>query len=70
LRSDIGKHRGVTTVIGAKQLDLERDGMGKGAWNTSESKLTEVSSDEERENSRQEAWSNGIRKTTVTQIAM
>lgn len=74
LRSDIGKNRGVTTVIeSAKEMDgferdVERDGTGKGAWNNSASKLTEVSSDED--DSR--AWRNegGIRKTTVsTQVA-
>ena len=68
LRSDIGKSRGVTTVIGsASDGDLERDG-GRSAWNNSESKLAEVSSDEE--DARQQAWVNGIRKTTVsTQVA-
>ena len=47
LRCDIGKNRGVTTVIlqgSANDLDLER---GKGAWKNSESRLTGVSSDEE-----------------------
>lgn len=69
LRSDIGKDRGVTTVIahGSARdldLDLERDG-GKGQWNNSVSKLTEVSSDEE-----ERSWRKGIRKTTVsTQVA-
>ena len=47
LRCDIGKNRGVTTLIlhgSGNDLDLER---GNGAWKNSESKLTEVSSDEE-----------------------
>jgi hypothetical protein len=76
LRSDIGRDRGVTTVIGrgnGSQPDLEGGiGMSKGAWNNSVSKLTEVSSDEERERDdarRREEW-KGIRKTTVsTQVA-
>lgn len=70
LRSDIGKNRGVTTVIGGAESDIE-SGMGQGRWNNSVSKLTEVSSDEERDDGkqRQEAW-RGIRTTTVsTQIA-
>jgi hypothetical protein len=70
LRSDIGKNRGVTTVIGsANDMDLERDGgIAKGGWNNSESKLTELSSDEE--DTRQQAWRNGIRETTIsTQVA-
>lgn len=71
LRSDIGKNRGVTTVIGsANEMDLERDGSGKGQWNNSVSKLTEVSSDDERDHEERQAWKNGIRKTTViTEVA-
>ena len=69
LRSDIGKDRGVTTVIAhgsAPDLDLELGGDGgKGQWNNSASKLAEVSSDEE-----EQTWRKGIRKTTVsTQVA-
>jgi hypothetical protein len=74
LRSDIGKNRGVTTVIASSKemddfdRDVERGVAGKGAWNNSETKLTEESSTEEDS----QTWRNGggIRKTTVsTQIA-
>jgi hypothetical protein len=78
LRSDIGKNRGVTTVVEAG-VDVER-GDGKGvmrsiserrgsgghltsaptAWNDSESRLTEASSEDS------ESWGAGIRKTTVS----
>ncbi|KAE9363787.1 hypothetical protein N431DRAFT_422815 [Stipitochalara longipes BDJ] len=78
LRSDIGKDRGVTTLVQAG-ADVER-GEGKGvmrsisgrreavghltgapsAWNNSESKLTDVSSEDAQ------SWGEGIRKTTVS----
>lgn len=84
LRSDIGKHTGVTTTIESdmeRERDLERGEKGEnhmpkmpiqgssrkqsfgktrqGEW-TDESKLTDMSSDDERPNN----WA-GIRKTTV-----
>lgn len=81
LRNDIGKNNGVTTYIGAdsdaergpsrspsgrnkirKEGPLSNNPSG---WNNSESKLTEVSSEDEP------SWGSGIRKTTVsTQIAL
>ena len=66
LKSDIGRDRVVTTVVGGADSDDLESGMGKGRWNNSDSKLTEMSSDEEPE---QRSW-RGIRKTTVsTQVA-
>jgi hypothetical protein len=77
LRNDIGKNRGVTTLVEAG-IDLERGakrpGMGSlrgrresvdhlagtEEWNQSESKLTEVSSEDGQ------SWGSGIRKTTVS----
>ncbi|KAH8794944.1 hypothetical protein BGZ57DRAFT_329909 [Hyaloscypha finlandica] len=78
LRSDIGKNRGVTTLV-ETGLDGER-GERKGVtrsssgrsgsvapltstqhgWGDSESKLTEVSSEDVQ------SWESGIRKTTVS----
>jgi hypothetical protein len=72
LRSDIGKDAGGTTVIGGADLDLEsRAGMGKGMWSNSASKLTEISSDEDRDDGSEHAgWNGGITKITVsTQVA-
>lgn len=48
------------------------EGMSKGGWNNSVSRLTEISSDEEKERPggkpKQDAWR--VRKTTVsTQVA-
>ncbi|KAG0647006.1 hypothetical protein D0Z07_6147 [Hyphodiscus hymeniophilus] len=66
MRSDIGADRGVTTVIGGAEMDLE-NGMGKGRWNDSASKLTGASSDEEREDRKQQTpWRSGIMKTTTS----
>jgi len=77
LRNDIGKNRGVTTVIesGDGATDLEK-GVGSkesrghlrraSEWSNSESKLTSDRSSGEGEES---SW-KGIRKTTVsTQVA-
>ena len=45
--------------------------MGNGRWNNSFSRLTGISSDEEREYGKQpQLWEGGITKTTVsTQVA-
>ncbi|KAB5586200.1 hypothetical protein GE09DRAFT_1210775 [Coniochaeta sp. 2T2.1] len=78
LRSDIGRERGVTTLVESGG-NMER-GEGKGVsrsmsgrrdsvgpltsgqnWNTSESKLSDISSEDGL------SWPTGIRKTTVTQ---
>jgi len=77
LRSDIGKSRGVTTLVEAGG-DVE-SGEGKGVkrsrsgrresvgpltggqnWNNSETKLTDISSEDGQ------SWPTGIRKTTVS----
>jgi len=80
LRSDIGKKNGVTTFIESGNLERgdEKHATGsrsrKGSvgplasapsgWNNSESKLTDISSEDEP------SWESGIRKTTVsTQVA-
>jgi hypothetical protein len=81
LRTDIGKNNGVTTYIGADtdvERGPSRSPSGRSknrnagplsnnhsGWNNSESKLTEVSSEDEP------SWESGIRKTTVsTQTAL
>ena len=81
LRNDIAKNNGVTTFIGADadvERGPSRSPSGRSknrnagllcnnpsGWNNSESKLTEVSSEDEP------SWERGIRKTTVsTQIAL
>jgi hypothetical protein len=72
LRSDVGKHVGVTTVIDGKSNysneSPKSSDMGviitEGArdWNESQSKLTEGNSEEFGSKS---AWARGIQKTTV-----
>lgn len=50
--------------MGRKSQDLNSDAVGRGKWNNSVSRLTEVSDDEGRER-EQSSWM-GIRKTTVS----
>jgi hypothetical protein len=73
LRSDVGMHVGVTTIIDGKS-DKQPNDSGKSSevgviitegtkdWNESQSKLTEGNSEEFGSNS---AWARGIKKTTV-----
>jgi hypothetical protein len=74
LRGDIGKSRGVTTVIESDiDKDLERssieiDGhraLGEGMWSNSASRLADVGGKEDGERT-QTNWKRGIRKTTVS----
>lgn len=73
LRSDVGKHIGVTTIIDGKSRKQPNDSRmssevgvsiteGTKDWNESQSKLTEGNSEEYGSNS---AWPRGIKKTTV-----
>ncbi|PMD23437.1 hypothetical protein NA56DRAFT_701730 [Hyaloscypha hepaticicola] len=79
LRSDIGKSRGVTTLVEAggdvemgegkvrRSMSERRESVGpltsgQNGWNNSETKLTDISSEDGQ------SWPmGGIRKTTVTQ---
>ena len=73
LRSDVGKNAGVTTVIDSrpkphghndddKSYGVEVNSLeAQRNWNTSQSKLTETSSEEFGARD----WSHGIKKTTV-----
>jgi hypothetical protein len=67
LRADLGHSRGVTTIIESDgDKDLEIGNGERVKWNNSASRLTEVSSDEERKEGKQASWRFGIRKTTVS----
>jgi hypothetical protein len=74
LRGDLGSNRGVRTVIeSGSDKDLELGGSDtdvygrdRGKWNTSMSRLTEMSSDEEVKDGKQPGLKTGIRKTTVS----
>lgn len=85
LRNDVGKNRGVTTLVEAGG-DVERGQGGKGVrrsmsghrrdsggpltsdpnWNSSETKLTDISS----EDGHQGSWPTGIKTTTVTRTVV
>jgi hypothetical protein len=73
LRADLGKSRGVETFVESDfDKDVERSsremsghkGLEGGMWSNSVSRLTEVSSDEERKRT-QTNW-RGIRKTVIS----
>ncbi|KAK1779797.1 hypothetical protein QBC45DRAFT_373944 [Copromyces sp. CBS 386.78] len=82
LREDIGRNRGVTTVVesgkggghGVRRSMSGRSdsvgpltsggGSGKDDWNSSETKLTDISSDDGLNSGS--GWPKGIRTTTVT----
>lgn len=74
LRSDIGKNNGVTTIINSTgEKGLEHGGSeancyreGRGQWNTSASRLTEVSSDDEGRETGRLSWRTGIKTTTIS----
>ncbi|KAH7625417.1 hypothetical protein B0T09DRAFT_361370 [Sordaria sp. MPI-SDFR-AT-0083] len=76
LREDIGRNRGVTTLVEAGKGGVRRsmsgrsDSVGpltggKDGWNSSETKLTDISSEDGLSN-RGGGWPTGIRTTTVT----
>lgn len=92
LRNDIGKNRGVTTLVeagGNGERDLERGGNVKSGvrrsmsgrsdsvgpltsgqkWsNSSETQLTDISSEDGLHSGQQGGWPTGIRTTTVTTV--
>jgi hypothetical protein len=73
LRSDVGKHVGVTTVIDGKSKKYSNDSAkssetgviikeGQKDWNESQSKLTDGINEDF---GSKLAWARGIKKTTV-----